>query len=302
MRPITTVLLALSIAANAHAQCWGVSAAPAVAGLRFASPLPAAPRIVLPPHVVPEAVVFRPDPPAPPKRPAPPRPRVIGGRKCDCGDACPHKGCPDGCSCAKGEGKEKPAEPELPTGVERDKLSAELRYTIGGKPVTRAEAVRSIEQLVDDSTKHRLTLFGGDETTRRALRQSLLADPGVSSAVLCQDYPSGHWAVAKHPPLGPGVSVYLQQPSGKTLWSGPGEGDSAVILKRVKQALGLAPPDAPAPAPIPSPHPVGPDGKPVPPAPDPLAAWLARLKAELGFHPAFLLLGAGALYVLSRRK
>ena len=208
-----------------------------------------------------------------------------------CPDACAC-GCNEGkaCDCAKASSAPPAFGDDLPTGVDGGKISRTDRYTRNGKEITKAEAVWSVQQVVDDSMKARLTLIG-PEAERKALRKALESEAWLRPLVLVQDYAPDSVFVARHKKSG--LTAHLQRSThdGADLMPPALDlklSDLAALMDRIKEALGLKPVTPPAP-----PAPKGPDGKPAPaPAVDPVDDQLRKvpLWAWLGLGGAALLL------------
>jgi len=212
-----------------------------------------------------------------------------------CSDACTC-GCNDGgaCGCGKAARAAPPAfGDDLPTGVDGGKISRTDRYTRNGKEISKAEAVWSVQQVVDDSMKARLTLIGPD-AERKALRKALESEAWLRPLVLVQDYDPSSAFVARHRKSG--LTVHLQKNThdGTDLMPPALDlkpSDLAALMDRIKEALGLKP-VTPAPAP---PAPKGPDGKPATPAVDPVDDQLRKV-------PLWAWLGLGGAVLLLTRK
>ncbi len=90
---------------------------------------------------------------------------------------------------------------QLPTGVEWDKvgLPDSPMYRINGRPCSKLEAYRAIENgLTDDSKLPWLVLVGGTEQERKAVIQDLETHPALEhlkGKIRVQSYPADHWAV-----------------------------------------------------------------------------------------------------------
>jgi hypothetical protein len=159
----------------------------------------------------------QPDPVVPAEAAKPKKPACDCCPTCGCGDACrcrDGKPCCDGCKCiVKGE-----ALPRWMThGTEPEKIAPSEEYRVGGKVVSRDEAVKALRdaQLTDDSRKPRLTVIGSPDERKEALA-ALPAD--LKEHWLVKEYEPDHWAVKGagfktdgHP------TVYLQAPDGKVL-------------------------------------------------------------------------------------
>jgi hypothetical protein len=187
---------------------------------------------------------------------------------CDCGDACrcpDGKPCCDGCKClVKGE-----ALPHWMThGTEPGKLAGREEYRVGGRVVSRAEALQALRAapLTDDSRRPRLTVIGSPDDRKKALG-GLPAD--VKDHWLVKEFTPDHWAVKGagfktdgHP------TVYLQAPDGKVLHR---QDDADNLAEAVRKA-------DPAYDPSKDPDlrkPKAPDKPAAPDEPHPWAGWVA---------------------------
>jgi hypothetical protein len=100
----------------------------------------------------------------------------------------------------------------LPTGVTRKEVGPS--YSRNGKPVNRAEAIRAVEGLEDDSAKLRITVIGADANERAAA----LAEIGKPSWAIVRSYPPDHWHVAASGFVTSGhPTTYVQRPDGTVL-------------------------------------------------------------------------------------
>ncbi len=175
-------------------------------------------------------------------------------KPCDCGDDGP---CPDGepcgepCGCpAKGESFPR----WMTHGTEPEKIAAREQYRVGGRVVTREEALQALRagQLADDSAKLRLTVIGSPDERKKALA-GLPAD--VKERCLVKEYAPDHWAVKGagfktdgHP------TVYVQAPDGRVLHRQDDADNVAAAVRRADPAYDPAkdpdlrkPPAPPAP-------------------------------------------------------
>jgi hypothetical protein len=155
---------------------------------------------------------------------------------CGCGDACrcpDGKPCCDGCKCvAKAD-----ALPHWMThGTDPGKLTAREEYRVGGRAVSRDEALQALRgaPLADDSRKPRLTVIGSPEERRKVLAG--LPDD-VKERWLVKEYAPDHWAVSGagfkadgHP------TVYLQAPDGKVLHRQDDADNLAAAVRRADPA------------------------------------------------------------------
>jgi hypothetical protein len=136
---------------------------------------------------------------------------------CGCGDDCrcpDGRPCGDGCTCIlKGESFPR----WMTHGTDPEKIAPREEYRVGGRVVTREEALKALQasQLTDDSRKLRLTVIGGPEECKMALA-GLPAE--VKERCLVKEYAPDHWSVKNagfktdgHP------TVYVQAPDGKVL-------------------------------------------------------------------------------------
>jgi hypothetical protein len=134
-------------------------------------------------------------------------------KDCDCVPSC---ACGDGCKCAGGN-KAESLPRWMTHGTEPEKSAPREEYRVGGKAVSREEALQALQagQLSDDSQKLRLTVIGSTEEQKQVLA-ALPAD--VRDKWLIKAYSPSAWAVKNagfktdgHP------TVYLQAPGGKVL-------------------------------------------------------------------------------------
>jgi hypothetical protein len=190
---------------------------------------------------------------------APPKEKTCGCTDaCECGESCPCPGgkpCCDGCPCAP----KSEAFPHWMThGTDPAKIAPREEYRVGGKVVTRDEALKALQgaPLADDSQKLRLTVIGSADERRKALA----ALPGdVKDRCLVKEYAPDHWSVRGagfktdgHP------TVYVQAPDGKVLHRQDDADNVAQAVRKADPGYDPArdpdlrkpkPPDRPAPAP-----------------------------------------------------
>jgi hypothetical protein len=190
---------------------------------------------------------------------------------CDCGASCrcaDGKPCCDGCRCiVKGQ-----AFPRWMThGTDPEKIAPREEYRVGGKVVSRDEALQALQSggLSDDSQKLRLTVIGSDDERKKVLTA---LPPDVKERCLVKSYAPDHWAMKGagfktdgHP------TVYVQAPDGQVLHRQDGADNLVAAVRKADPNYDPAKdPDLRKPR--------TPD-RPTPPAPDisstPWAGWVA---------------------------
>lgn len=189
---------------------------------------------------------------------------------CGCagGGACP---CGGGEAAAPLFGREGPEDDDGPA------------YYRNGRRVTRDEAIDAVgrgrgdSRIPADAGLPSLSLMGGAEPARKALRRLLEAEPALKARLKWQDYPAGHPLTRGHEVEG--LTVYLQAADGAVLLreANLSEADAAALLDRLKEILGLKP-KTPPPAPKGGPDaPAGPGGRPATPPATPLTDELKKV-------------------------
>jgi len=116
------------------------------------------------------------------------------------------------------------SDPPVFFGVDPDKISRGERYRIGGRDVSKREAIEQLGapsgQIPNDAANLRLTVIGADEDRRRVL-DDLAKSPALASwkdKLVVQDYAPTDWAVTGAGFVTAGKpTLYLQQPDGKVL-------------------------------------------------------------------------------------
>lgn len=165
-----------------------------------------------------------------------------------------------------------PAQAEAfpPGGVQRERLSAEMRYWHNGEECSKAQALSALT-LADDSERWHLTVVG-DAAFSRTVRGDVAALPkAVRDRLHVQHYRPGDWQVAQFR-LGPGVT--LRTPARDRVGADVGalaaSDYSAAKLKELLARDG-GPAASPAPRPLVEPAPNTPQSPSIEPAPKPAA-------------------------------
>lgn len=107
-------------------------------------------------------------------------------------------------------------------GVMREKMSLGEKSSVNGKPVSKAEMLKVMENtgsdLKDDSKFMRLTIIGTPEATAAVIKD-VNTSPDLApykDQLAIQSYTPDSWAVAKLKP-GQGTTIVVQSPTGEVL-------------------------------------------------------------------------------------